>query len=866
MATGEPAEPAAPAAPAEGEEGDEGAALVERPAPDRLVRAVARARIADKLFARKQEVKLGRYHLLEMIGAGGMGVVWGAFDPELDRRVAIKLVKTERSAARERILAEGKALAKLSHPNVVTVHDVGVVDDQIYIVMEWVRGQNLRAYCKEPRTLREIVALYRAAGEGLSAAHRAGLVHRDFKPDNAMVGDDGRVRVLDFGLARGEVRVAGDSSGGSGGGGDSGAESSDLTRGAGTPRYMPPEQAEGQELTPAVDQYAFCVSLREAIAGRDGPDRQADVPRWLDELLARGTAREAAHRFASMDALLHALARDPATVWRRRLVAAGVVAAAGAAFAVGTLRAGGSPALERCGGGAGEIAKAWNDGARERMTAHLRGLGAYGAQEAVRLAGELSAYSARWAAAHRDACLAKERGELTAQLYERDLGCLARAHAALDTVVDVLQAVPAERLPSTVLASQALPDAAGCLTDAQTSTVDPPPAAVAAQVAALGNDVERANVLAVAADPRAIEAAEAAHRRAAELGYLPLVAAARLVHGRALTALQTWPRAIAALDEAVTQALEAGDPRLAVEAYARELYAIGITEREKLPAGVAERSGALPLVDAIAKQLGPRGGFQRALLYNNAGTARLAEGDREGARRWFEEARGVREATGASGVELASIWGNLAMVTPERERRDRLFAQKATELDRALGPDHPMTLDAWIHAAMFAETSRRAYELAREPCRRYRELHPHLGFRISHCALEVGWLAEELGDAAEARGWLQVVLASERRDTFERGLASGFLLLLDGRPDEAAAVLAALAETVRGHAQPWVRLKAVNAWIVGAAAELRAGRPARARASLERARELLEALPAIAALPYGQRRQARVRALLAGLP
>src|SRR5689334_21679470 len=167
-----------------------------RPEADRLARAVARTRIANKLFAKTEQVHLGRYHLLEMVGAGGMGVVWGAWDPELERRVAIKLVKATMQAARERIQLEGQALARLSHPNVVTVHDVGVVDEQVYIVMEWVRGQNLRAYCREPRTLRDILAIYRAAGEGLAAAHAAGLIHRDFKPDNAIRGDDGRVRVL----------------------------------------------------------------------------------------------------------------------------------------------------------------------------------------------------------------------------------------------------------------------------------------------------------------------------------------------------------------------------------------------------------------------------------------------------------------------------------------------------------------------------------------------------------------------------------------------------------------------------------------------------------------------------------------------
>ena len=157
-------------------------ALVERPVADARARSVARAKIANALFSTEKQVKLGRYHLLERVGQGGMGVVWGAFDPELERRVAIKLVRATTGASRERILLEGQALAKLSHPNVVAVHDVGVVDDEVYLVMEWIRGHNLREHGAKPRTIREIVALYRAAGEGLHAAHRAGLVHRDFKP------------------------------------------------------------------------------------------------------------------------------------------------------------------------------------------------------------------------------------------------------------------------------------------------------------------------------------------------------------------------------------------------------------------------------------------------------------------------------------------------------------------------------------------------------------------------------------------------------------------------------------------------------------------------------------------------------------
>src|SRR5258705_3425331 len=121
--------------------------------------------------AKREHVKLGRYHLLELVGAGGMGVVWGAWDPELERRVAIKLVKATLQARRDRMLREGQALAKLSHPNVVPVYDVGVVDDEVYLVMEWVRGKNLRAYATEDHSIRELVAAYRAAGEELAAVH-----------------------------------------------------------------------------------------------------------------------------------------------------------------------------------------------------------------------------------------------------------------------------------------------------------------------------------------------------------------------------------------------------------------------------------------------------------------------------------------------------------------------------------------------------------------------------------------------------------------------------------------------------------------------------------------------------------------------
>src|SRR5262245_6353055 len=212
----ETASPAAPPPAVATELTGVGAVLGDRPDPDKLARAVARSRVAELLFADKRPVKLGRYHLLELVGSGGMGVVWGAWDPELDRRVAIKLLNATMQTARDRIVREGQALARLSHPNVVPIYDVGVVDDRVYMVMEWVRGHSLRSFGSAPRTIAELVAVYRAAGQGLAAAHRANLIHRDFKPENAILGNDGRVRVLDFGLARGEARITGDGEAASG--------------------------------------------------------------------------------------------------------------------------------------------------------------------------------------------------------------------------------------------------------------------------------------------------------------------------------------------------------------------------------------------------------------------------------------------------------------------------------------------------------------------------------------------------------------------------------------------------------------------------------------------------------------------------
>ena len=280
---------------------------------------------------------VGRYVLRRRIGAGGMGVVYAADDPELGREVAIKLLRPDRLSgqpeARARIIREARAMARISHPNVITVFDAGAAGEHVFIAMELVRGQSLRSWMADRgRSAAEIVEIFSKAGRGLAAAHDAGLVHRDFKPDNVLVGDAGEVRVSDFGLAlENEAPAPGP-----------GDRSVTATRTAGTPAYMAPEQHVAGHIDARSDQFSFAASLYEALhgerpfrgdsydelsanvlAGRVAP-ATARVPRSLRAILLRALSVRPGDRFPTMDALLRALGRDRART-PRRLAAASLV-------------------------------------------------------------------------------------------------------------------------------------------------------------------------------------------------------------------------------------------------------------------------------------------------------------------------------------------------------------------------------------------------------------------------------------------------------------------------------------------------------------------------------------------------------------
>jgi serine/threonine protein kinase len=278
--------------------------------------------------------RVGRYLVLSSLGAGGMGVVFAAYDPQLDRKIALKLLRSgvavSSKDARTRLQREAQAIAQLSHPNVVSVYDVGTtVEGDLYIAMEFVEGDTLTTWLgKYPRTWRETIDVFLQAARGLHSAHRVGLLHRDFKPDNVLVGGDGRVRVTDFGLARSLLAP------------DEAAQPKPMMTALnqaltatgtvlGTPRYMPPEQLTGPDLDERSDQFSFCVALYEALYGshplRDGtsasmidhgeraqpPPEGTRIPAAIGRAVLRGLERDRARRFPSMGTLIDELVPRP---------------------------------------------------------------------------------------------------------------------------------------------------------------------------------------------------------------------------------------------------------------------------------------------------------------------------------------------------------------------------------------------------------------------------------------------------------------------------------------------------------------------------------------------------------------------------
>jgi tetratricopeptide (TPR) repeat protein len=575
---------------------------------------------------------IGHFRVVRELGAGGMGIVFEAYDPDLDRKVAIKVVRG-RDASTEagaRLIREAQAMAKLAHPNVVSVHEVGTIEGEVFLVMELVAGETLAVWLETPRAWREIVGAFVQAGDGLAAAHAAGLIHRDFKPTNVLVDRSGRVRVGDFGLAR--------------------EDDPELAKGserlvAGTPGYMAPEQRVGDPVDARADQYAFAVSLQQAL--RTAPK----VPRRVRTAIQRALAIDPDDRYPSMHELLADLRRALSN--RRRWVAAiaatALVSGGGAAAAM-VLAA---PAADDC--GTTLVDQVW--------TRQLP----FGGPAAATTSKIVDEWAASWKLGRSAACKSDARAAR--------LACLDRGLADLRAQLAMWSHGDPTTIEHAVTAAAALPAPDECAGSTHTVLTAAPLVARLAQVHAL----ERSGN-ATAALPL-LHAAIADAETAGDHGAL---AAALLAAGQVERDVDQLATAREHLTRAASEAGIAGDDELLVEALTYEAITIGDQGRPLDALGVAEAARAIAARGHLhAEKLGmvhgealrDAGRIPEAIAELQATVAQLEARKDPGAR-----------------VLLAATLGGLASAY-ETDRNP----QKAVELHRRtlaieeadLGPDHP---------------------------------------------------------------------------------------------------------------------------------------------------------------------------------
>jgi len=645
---------------------------------------------------------IGRFFVLGPLGAGGMGIVLSAYDPELNRKVAIKLVHPGRGD----VVVEAQAMARLRHPNVIAVHEIGPG----FVVMEHVDGGTLRGWLDErERTWREILDMFVAAGDGLAAAHREGIVHRDFKPANVLVDEDGRARVADFGLVAAQPR-------------------------AGTLVYMAPEQRRGDPSDARADQFAFCVSLWEALEGERPaagatPPRSRRAPRWIYRALARGLRVDPAERWPALADLLGALRRKRSR--NLLLVAVGGAAALGtAAFLVGRQQS----SAPLCADAAALVAPVWDQTARARVEGAFRATGRpYAEATFARVDGILRGRLASWAAGHDDACAATHvRHEQSEALLDARMLCLAQARRELAALTSSLAEADAAALDRAVLAAGSVGDVAPCADVATLREVAPPPRdpVAAEQVGKLQLELARVTALRYLGDLKhGRGAAQALVEQADAVGHAPTLAkaldlsawfesgagsdqvavaalyrsteAAAVAHDDAQVAnsfsflehvlgygLHEFGAAEVAYRSALAAAARAGNPARVLERVYAHHTDVQSTRRDYLP--------ELPLnllVLALNAALYGGESFQVARALDDIATTAGHLGHAGDVRGLHERAQAIAErALGAEHPQVLGIINNRAMnllAVRDLDAAASLYERALAAKERVYGPDAP---------------------------------------------------------------------------------------------------------------------------------------------------------------------------------
>jgi len=706
------------------------------------------SRPSRRLYARGSTI--GRYIVLDTLGEGGMGAVYAAYDPELDRRVALKLLQTRASHdTRRRLEREARALGRLSHPNVVQVYDAGIHKGDVFIAMELVEGQSLKQWCrKDPRLpFREVLQAYLDAARGIAAAHDKGLIHRDIKPANVLLGNDGRVRVADFGLAaaqehgpRGDghdehdeppsdestgprtlVRRAPADSMPSAPSTLKGRLDDHLTQtGAfmGTPAYMAPEQYEGVGVGPAADLYSFCCALYEGLYGElpffvegeangvdelrarkqrgevSPPPPGAEVPAWLRRVLLKGLSPKPCDRYPSMSALIVALKDDPAARLRARLRVAGfvgVMAALAGLAAVGWTRH--ASQGQSCTDMDQLLIGTWDPAIKASVQEAFASTGLGYAQSTFeRVSTVLDEYAATWVKMRAEACeegRAKERTRREISTLEAN--CLERRRSQMRALTELFARGPdPELVPRAVQAVQALPPLAYCADAKALTAAIPPPEepSTHARVEALQEQVDKLEALHEAGKYReGLQLGEGLLRQMADLDYAPLEARAMywLSHHRLECGDDAGAEAM--VRQTLLAAAKAQDDVLVARAWNMRLVLVGHNE--------GRHDEALHMEDTILVAVERSGdGIARVALFNNMGLVFEDMGRLEEARGRYERALALAEKERGPGHPDVGITiynlGNLLLQMNRIEDAKTYLSRARAILETALGPDHPL--------------------------------------------------------------------------------------------------------------------------------------------------------------------------------
>ncbi|MGE3765541.1 MAG: tetratricopeptide repeat protein [Kofleriaceae bacterium] len=666
--------------------------------------------------------RVGRYVVLDPIGAGAMGVVYRAYDPELDRDVALKLLRVLGDAsrgedARARLVREAQSLARVAHPNVVAVYDASTYGEHVYVAMELVDGADADAWLlRVPRTWREIARVFLAAARGLAAAHAAGVIHRDVKAANILVGADDRVRITDFGLAI-----------------DS--EATDDTV-AGTPAYMSPEVRAGAPADERSDQYSLALALQQALHGhRNARDERArdprsdapidvrderardprsdartdapidapidvrderardprihariDAPRAVRRVLARALAAAPGDRYASMAALCADLERAIAPRSRvPLLVAAGAAVLASATIAAVAMRASEAPA---CSLAAERLAGVWDAPAKARLQRAFLATGhPLAAETWPRVEATLNDVATAWSTVYDDACAATHaRHEQSAELLDLRMACLSTELARLRAVTDQL-AVADKAFVRRALGAVDIGDRLARCSDVVALRASPLPQTPAARArdAAATSVLAYAEAISLRAKfAPAITLANAVAGEARAVGDRRLEADALRSAGESKWRAGDYAGALATLHEAVDAAKRATAADLEAGALL-DLVAVLVEQGT-----YGEAMQVARLAESTIRATGddPR----LAKLLGNRGAIHYLQGDFASARADYEQALELFEkAFGPSDRRVGQTVMNLAMLAAETDSPEALplYARALAIHERALGPRHP---------------------------------------------------------------------------------------------------------------------------------------------------------------------------------